>query len=141
MPYSADRLSGAFLLLLGLALYFAIIPGFVENAEDGNIAPNTLPNIVSLIIAVGGGWLVIKPTDFQTLPLNQFAKMCMYVLVLGLGIYGMFLFGFVVVAPPLALIIMIMIGERRWYWLVSGVVGMPAIIWFLVTQVLDRNLV
>ena len=65
----------------------------------------------------------------------------MYVLVLGLGIYGMSWFGFVVVAPPLALIIMIMIVERRWYWLVSGVVGMPAIIWFLVTQVLDRNLV
>jgi len=60
-----DRLSGAFFLLFGLAMYFAIIPVFVEQAEDGSIAPNTLPNILSWMVAISGGWLVLKPTPHQ----------------------------------------------------------------------------
>jgi len=50
------------------------------------------------------------------------------------------LFGFVYVGPALALAIMLMIGERRPIWLVAGFVAMPALIWFLVVQVLGRAL-
>ena len=37
--------------------------------------------------------------------------------------------GFLPVAPGLALVIMLMIGERRWAWLGAGVVAVPAAIW------------
>ena len=65
MGLNADRVSGAFFLLLGLAMYFLVIPNYVESVEGGNLAPKTLPNIISLIIAVGGGVLVLKPTEQQ----------------------------------------------------------------------------
>ena len=137
---SADRLSGAFFLLLGLTLYFAIIPAFVETAEDGNIAPATLPNLVSLIIALCGLLLVIKPTDHEIQNKRQLLVTAAYVVVLVIALYSISQFGFIYVAPVLALVLMLMIGERRWYWLGLGCLGMPAVIWLLVVQILDRSL-
>jgi len=49
-------------------------------------------------------------------------------------------FGFVIVSPVLALAIMLLFGERRPIWLALGCVGMPAIIWLLVVQILERPL-
>ena len=57
-----------------------------------------------------------------------------------IGLVVMSWFGFVYVAPVLALIIMLMIGERRPFWLIAGVAAMPAAIWVLVAVVLERAL-
>ncbi len=137
---SSDRATGAFFLLFGLAMYFLVIPLYVEQVEDGNLAPNTLPNAVSLVIAVCGGLLVLKPTGHRPPNWRRFAVTAIHVFVLGAAIYAMTWFGFVYVAPLLALILMLMIGERRPLWLVAGVIIMPAAIWFFVTQLLDRAL-
>ena len=140
MTMAPDRLSGAVFLFFGLAMYFAVIPAFVEQAEGSNIAPNTLPNILSWVIAVGGAWLVLKPTPHQTQDLRYFARALMHGAILSAGIYAMTWIGFLYVAPFLALSIMLVIGERRPHWLVLGAIGMPAVIWFIVTQILDRTL-
>ena len=140
MSASADRLSGALFLVFGLVLYFLIIPTYVEVAEGGNLSPNTMPNIIAIILALGGAFLMLKPTDHRTQNLRAFAVTGAYILVLALGIYAMSWFGFEYVAPPLALVIMWMIGERRPAWLVAGVVVMPALIWFLVIHALGRAL-
>lgn len=140
MQLSADRLSGAFFLLFGLAMYFLVIPTYVEVADEGNISPNTLPNWISIVITLCGAALVLKPTPYQTQDLRHFVVTGAYVAVLVVGIYAMSLFGFVYVAPMLALAIMIMIGERRPLWLFAGAIVMPAIIWFFVEYVLHRVL-
>ncbi len=140
MTLSADRVSGAFFLFFGLALYFAIIPAQVETAEDGNIAPDTLPNIISLIIATGGLWLMVKPTAHQLQDRRFFLTTGAYVAILAGAIYAMSWFGFAYIAPVLAAVIMLMIGERRPPWLALGVIGMPAVIWVFVTYILDRSL-
>lgn len=140
MSTSADRLTGAFFLLFGLAMVSFVIPEYVENAEGGNLSPRTMPTVVAWIIAVCGGALVIKPTTHQAPDLRFFAKAFAYVVVLAAAIYAMSLVGFLYVAPVLALVIMLMIGERRPVWLGIGVVLMPALIWFLVTQLLERGL-
>lgn len=140
MTISADRVSGAFFCLFGLAMYLYVIPVYVETAEGGSLSPNTLPNIISLVIAVSGGFLVIKPTKQQLRDPRKMAITGLYVLLLVAGIYAMSWFGFVYVAPVLALAIMWFIGERRPLWLISGVVIMPAAIWFTVTQLLGRGL-
>ncbi|MEM7302971.1 MAG: tripartite tricarboxylate transporter TctB family protein [Pseudomonadota bacterium] len=141
MTNSADRLSGALFLLFGLALYFAVIPAYVEIAEDGNIAPNTMPNILAWIIALSGACLVVKPTKIDAISFGQFSRMAAFVFVLAIGIYAMGWFGYMIVAPVLSLVIMAMIGERRWVWIAAGAVGVPALIWLLVTQVLDRSMI
>ena len=135
-----DRLSGTFFFIFGLAMYSVVIPVFVEQADDGNIAPNTLPNILSWMLTIGGGWLVLKPTPHQIQDLRFFTRALMHAGILCAGIYGISWIGFLYVAPLLALTIMIVIGERRPHWLALGAIGMPTFIWFLITQVLDRSL-
>lgn len=140
MRLSADRVSGAFFLLFGLAMFFLVIPGAVESPEGGNLAPKTLPNYISGIIALCGALLVLKPTDHQMQGAHTFLLTGAYAVVLAVGIYAMGWFGFEIVAPILAFAIMWMIGERRPLWLVGGAVLMPLLIWFLVTYPLGRAL-
>ncbi len=140
MNISADRASGVFFLLFGLAMYFAVNPNYIEAVESGNIAPRTLPDTVSIIIAICGAVLVIKPTDQRVRNPVLMAKTGFYIVLLSVGIYAMSWFGFEYVAPLLAFAIMWFIGERRPFWLGLGVVGMPLLIWYLVTQLLGRAL-
>lgn len=140
MTTSADRLSGAFFLLFGLCMYFVVIPNYVEFVDEGNISPATMPNYLSIIIAVCGGVLLIRPTQYQTQDVRYFMIAAAYVAILSAGIYAMSLFGFEYVGPVLALAIMLMIGERRPAWLLAGSVVMPFMIWFLVVFVLARAL-
>ena len=122
---SSGRLTGAFFVLFGLAVYFLIIPAYVEQVDGGNLAPNTLPNAVSIVIAVCGALLMLKPTAHEPPNGRYFAAAAVYVAVLGAAIYAMSWFGFVYVASILALILMLMIGERRPLWLAAGVVVIP----------------
>lgn len=140
MHHSADRITGAFFLLFGLAMIFVVIPEYVEDVDRGNLSPKTMPVIVAWIIAFCGGLLVIKPTTHRAPDRKFFGMAFAYVAVLGVAIYAMSLVGFLYVAPILALVIMLMIGERRPLWLAVGVVLMPAAIWYLVTQFLERGL-
>jgi putative tricarboxylic transport membrane protein len=140
LTYSADRFSGALCTLFGLAMYFAIIPAYVEKAEGGNIAPQTLPNILSLVIVFCGVLLAVKPTTHKVQDVRIFMKAGLYVAVLAAAIYAVSLFEFLYVAPVFALVLMIMIGERKPLWLALGTIGTPSLIWFLITQILDRAL-
>lgn len=140
MSTMADRTSGMFFMGLGLAMYFWVNPRYIETVEGGNLSPSTLPNIISIILAIAGAYLVIKPTNYQVRNPVLMAKTGLYVALLAVGIWAMSWFGFEYVAPVLAAAIMWLIGERRPLWIGLGVVGMPAIIWFLVTHVLGRAL-
>ena len=140
MIFPADRISGAFFFLFGLAMYFLVNPNYIESVDGGNIAPDSLPNVVSVIICFCGGILVVKPTSQQVRDLRSMTRTAMYICLLAAGVYAMSWFGFEYVAPILALAIMVMIGERRLPWLFLGVVGMPVLIWFLVTHALGRAL-
>ncbi|SLN58865.1 Tripartite tricarboxylate transporter TctB family protein [Falsiruegeria litorea R37] len=140
MSHSADRASGLFFLLFGLAMYFYVNPTYIETVDSGNIAPATMPNIVSIVIAICGAVLIFRPTTQQVRDPALIFKTGLYVVVLVAGLYAMSWFGFEYVAPVLALILMLLIGERRPLWIGLGVVVMPVTIWFLVTQVLERAL-
>ena len=140
MTISADRASGAFFFLFGLAMYFLVIPEYVEVTDEGNLSPNTMPNYISLIIALCGAILILKPTPHQLHNRRFFILTGVYVGILAVGIYAMSLFGFAYVGPILALAIMLIIGERRPLWLGAGFIVMPFVIWFLVTIVLGRAL-
>ena len=140
MKITADRASGLFFVLFGLVLYFAIIPTFVEQVEGGWVYPNTIPNAVAIILVVCGALLSLRPTNHHLQEVSEFVKVAIYFGFLLIGLLVMGRFGFVFTAPLIALIIMLMIGERRPFWLTMGVVVLPASIWVLVVQVLDRAL-
>ena len=69
-------------------------------------------------------------------PISFAARRCMP----GCGVAAMAGVGFALVAPVLALAIMLLIGERRPWWLAVGALAMPAMIWVFVVQILGRPL-
>lgn len=135
-----DRLSGAFFFLLGLALYFHVVPNYVDRIDYGAIYPATMPSALAILLAIGGALLILKPTDQRPPDAALVARAALYLAVLVAGVYAMSWFGFVYTAAPLALAIMLLIGERRPRWLVAGVVVMPFLIWLVVKIVLERSL-
>lgn len=140
MSTSADRISGLFFMVLGLAMYVWVIPNYIETVDGGNLSPDTLPNIISIVLTIAGAFVMIRPTKHQVRNAALMAKTGLYVTLLTFGIWAISIFGFEYVAPLLALAIMWFIGERRPLWLGLGVVVMPGVIWFLVTQLLGRAL-
>ncbi|PHR96898.1 MAG: hypothetical protein COA78_28140 [Blastopirellula sp.] len=135
-----DRASGLFFLIFGLVMYFFVIPSQVELDEAGMLRPDTLPNALSVIIAICGAFVALKPAQVTLPPPRQMALTLVYVALLCVAIYAMAYFGFVYVSPVLALLIMLMIGERRPLWLLGGVLVLPSTIWFFVAQLLERSL-
>lgn len=140
MKMNSDRASGLFFFFFGLALYLVIIPNFVEQVEGGWVHPDTVPNAIAIILSLCGALLFLRPTRHQVQNASEFAKAGLYFGILLVALIAMSWLGFVYVGPLVALVIMLLIGERRPVWLLIGVVGMPALIWFLVAQVLERAL-
>ena len=153
---SADRISGLVFLLAGLAMIFGVIPAEVEAVEGGNIAPSTLPIVMSAILAFGGGVLLVRPhtppeppagsartdADARHLPpWRQLLRGLGIVLLQALALAAMSQFGFMLVAPALALALMWLSGERRWRWYAIGAGLVPAAIWVFVVQILGRQLI
>lgn len=135
-----DRLSGAFFFLTGLALYFYVIPNFVDQIDYGAIYPDTVPNALSILLAISGAGLILKPSPQQAPDGRLVLRAGLYLGVLVAGIWVMSLVGFEYAAPPLALIIMLLVGERRPVWLFIGVAVIPFLIWLAVSIGLGRNL-
>lgn len=140
MKMTADRASGLFFVLFGLVLYLIIIPKFVEQVDGGWLHPDTIPSALAIVLTLCGALLMLRPTRHRPQPASEFVKAGIYFGLLLLGLFAMGRFGFVYVAPVIALVVMGLIGERRPGWLIGGVVILPAAIWVLVVQVLDRAL-
>ncbi|HCV88518.1 MAG TPA: hypothetical protein DGU02_04965 [Alphaproteobacteria bacterium] len=137
----ADRISGLVVLLAALAMIFVVIPAYVETAVDGVLQPATLPKALCWLLVACGAWLVVRPGDASAPPSHQLRRAATHIGLLAGGVMAMASFGFVLVAPVLAFAIMVLIGERRPGWLVTGALVMPAMIWVFVVQILGRPLI
>ena len=140
MTFQPDRIAGLIVATLGLVLLFVIFPVAIEDINDGSIRPDTLPNALSGFLVICGILLALKPGEPAARDPRELMMVLLYLAVMALGLFTMSRFGFVIVSPFLALAIMLLFGERRPFWLVLGCVGMPAGIWLLVVQILERPL-
>ncbi|AUQ52482.1 Tripartite tricarboxylate transporter TctB family protein (plasmid) [Phaeobacter inhibens] len=140
MAFSSDRVSGLFFFIAGLLCYFYVIPTFVESANSGSLHPDTFPNALSLLIAICGIILAVNPTNHRLHSTRDMLMSAVYFSLICAALFAMTFFGYVVVSPFLAILLMLLIGERRPVWLFSGVVIMPATIWFIVEVLLERGL-
>ena len=140
MTFSADRATGAFFFVFGILLYFIVIPEQTDSGGDSWVLPDTIPNAMAMVMAIGGALLTVKPTDQPGQNPADVMYAAIYLGLLALGLYAMAHFGFSYTAPFIALLIMFLIGERRPLWLGIGVIGMPVTIWVLVVYLLERSL-
>jgi len=137
---SVDRIATALIIVFGLVFLFWIIPAQIETVDYGRIIPSTVPTIAMWAIVIVALVQLFTDTSKTTLNTLVCVRAAGFVFVLIGSVFLMDRFGFEYFAPLLALVIMVAIGERRWYWLVFGGVVLPLGIWFLVENVLDRAL-
>lgn len=137
---SSDRWAGLFFLVLGAGLFAVVIPWQVEQVNYGWLRPRTLPLALSVVIGLCGLALLIRPPGDARPGASHWGRAMLFAGVLGLGLGGVWRFGFLPAAPPLALAIMLLAHERRPLWLVLGAGGMPVLIWLAVEVLLERPL-
>lgn len=133
-------MSGLVVAVAGAILFFWVIPNHTEPADSVWLKPATLPNITSIIIIIAGAIHFIFPTGKAEFGVAFSLRVGLFFVISSMGLYLMSLIGFILAAPLLVLVIMIIIGERRPLWLVAGIILLPASIWFCVDFLLNRPL-
>ena len=136
----ANRLSGLLVALFGLALMVWIIPAHTETVEQGWMRPQTIPDICAVLLIALGLLHAVLPTGVVILRPKETLRVLMFAFAAGIGLWAMDQFGFLLAAPVLALIVMLLVGERRPVWLGAGAVALPVAIWFAVVVLLERTL-
>ena len=140
MKLETDRIAGLVIATFGLVLLFVIFPFAIEDIDDGSIRPDTVPNAIAAFLVVCGILLALKRGEQTKKDFQELMMVLLYLAVIAAGLFAISHFGFLIVSPFLALAIMLLFGERRRTWLALGCVGMPAAIWVLVAQILERPL-
>ncbi len=135
-----NRLSGLVVFLLGLAIIFILIPVATETVDYGWLRPATLPTIAAIVISVAGLLHLLFPQGRIELNFPDVLRAALFLMIALAGLWGMSRFGFTIAAPLMLLLIMLIIGERRWPWLMTGVVLLPAFIWLCIDVLLKRPL-
>lgn len=134
-----NRISGIVISLFGIVLLFYIIPNQTEAVDYGWLKPATLPSIAAVIITVSGLLHSVWPKGELEF---EFTSALRALLFFFIGILGLWLMtvNYLVAAPLLMLMLMWVIGERRWKWFCIGVVLLPAGLWFCIDYLLKRPL-
>jgi putative tricarboxylic transport membrane protein len=135
-----NRFSGCFIICLGLLLYFFIIPYDTEVVDYGRVRPQTVPSAMAWILIVAGAILAIEPSGETNFDPRGAARAGLFLAIVAAGVYSISYVGFIFVSPVLALVIMLLMGERRFLWLALGAFGTPSVIWIVVAVLLGRPL-
>lgn len=132
-----NRISGLVVTAIAVLLILWIIPNHTEIDELATLKPSALPYITASIILIMGLIQVVFPGGKAEFDLKSTLQVGFYFALSLAGVYLMNLIGFLIAAPTLILVVMILIGERRPLWLISGIILMPVTIWYSVDILLN----
>lgn len=135
---SLNRLTGAACSLAGLILLVIIIPDQVEAIEDSGLQPATIPKAVAWVLLVAGAVHTLFPTGDTPFDKRETLRAALFLAMVGGSVTLMSFVGFVYVAPVMVLMIMLVMGERRWF--VLGFAAAPVGIWAMLEFWLERPL-
>ncbi|WP_167505923.1 tripartite tricarboxylate transporter TctB family protein [Desulfosediminicola flagellatus] len=134
-----NRISGMLVSLFGIVVLFFVIPSQTEVVDYGWLKPATLPSIAAVIITLSGVLHSVFPKGAVEFEPASALRALLFLFIGALGVWLM-TFNYLIAAPMLMLVLMRVVGERRWGWLFIGVVLLPAFIWFCVDYLLQRPL-
>ena len=137
---AANRIAGLVVTAFALVLWFLVIPDQVDKADYGWMRPRTLPMICAVSLGLLGLILAVFPHGAVDLSPRKSARVAVLALISAIAVWSMGRFGFVIVAPILAAVLLVYLNERRWPCWLGAVVGVPVVIWVVVTQLLGRGL-
>jgi putative tricarboxylic transport membrane protein len=139
-PMTLNRLSGVVVAVFGIILLFWIIPRHAEPVDYGWLRPSTLPNITAIIIVISSIIHVLFPSGTAEFDVRPAMRAGFFFVISLAGLFIMRHLGFLIAAPLLAVVLMLIVGERRPLWLFAGVVMVPLGIWSSIELLLKRPL-
>lgn len=137
---NVNRLSGLFITLFSCLLFLWLIPSQTEYVDYGWLKPDSMPKIATTILLITGLYQIVFPRGKTEFTPRAFAKTSLFFVVGFAALIGIKFFGFLAVCPLFVLVLMLMSGERRWQWLLAGVVILPGSIFFCIEVLLNRPL-
>jgi putative tricarboxylic transport membrane protein len=135
-----NRLSGIVVVVFGILLLFWIIPRHTEPAHFGWLRPATLPDVTAVVMVISGIIHVLFPVGTAKFDVRPAMRAGLFFLISLAGLFIMHHLGFLIAAPLLAMVLMLMVGERRPIWLLAGAVMVPLGIWISIELILKRPL-
>ncbi len=121
-------------------LLFWIIPRHTEAVDSGWLRPATLPTVTAVIVIIASIVQTLFPTGKVEFDLRLAVRAGLFFVISLLGIYLMHIAGFLIAAPVMIAVLMLLIGERRPLWLVTGIVVLPLAMWSTIELLLERPL-
>ncbi|MEJ2097287.1 MAG: tripartite tricarboxylate transporter TctB family protein [Deltaproteobacteria bacterium] len=135
-----NRLSGIVVVVFGILLLFWIIPRHTEPEHFGWLRPATLPDVTAVVMVISGIIHVLFPVGTAKFDVRPAMRAGLFFLISLAGLFIMHHLGFLIAAPLLAMVLMLMVGERRPIWLLAGAVMVPLGIWISIELILKRPL-
>ncbi len=137
-----SRILGAASAVIGAGCLFVYIPLQTETVTATNMAlpPAAFPTAASILIIVTGIVQWVKPTGTAIFELDKVLKAAYVIAFCLAGTLALELVGYLFAAPLLVGAVMLLSGERRWFWFVIGLIVLPTFIWFMFEIVLRRPL-
>ncbi len=141
MKITIERIAALLIIAAGLFLLFFVIPRETETVEYGWIAPRTAPTVAAaILIGAAAVQLFSNSGDAARWRPVIVLRAAAFFAMVAAAVLAMPHLGFRVVAPVLALAIMLTVRERRRRWLLFGAAALPAVIWWVVVELLGRRL-
>lgn len=147
--------SGVVLALLGLTAIFWLIPGFVvgANSSNGGITPGFMPRVAAWSMVTLGGIVALnafrvmlgqippvaeesEENEKLAFGRNEVVDSLVIVVLSAIYVFGLMKFGFLIPSAILLAVIMYCTGYRKIIPLLMTAVAFPALLEFLLWQVL-----
>jgi putative tricarboxylic transport membrane protein len=135
-----NRISGIVAAVFGIVLFFWIIPRYTEPVDYGWLRPTTLPNITAIVIILSSIIHILFPSGKAEFDVQPAMRAGLFFVISLAGLFLMRHVGFLIAAPLLVMVLMLLIGERRPLWLCVGIALVPLGIWSSVELLLKRPL-
>ncbi|MBW2027774.1 MAG: tripartite tricarboxylate transporter TctB family protein [Deltaproteobacteria bacterium] len=135
-----NRISGLVVAVIGLVLLFWIIPRHTETVDYAWLRPATLPIITAVVALISSIVHIIFPSGTAELDVKLALRAGLFFVISLLALLLMHFLGFLVGAPFLVMVLMLLVGERRPLWLIAGIVLIPLAMWSTIVLLLGRPL-
>ena len=108
--------------------------------DYGWLLPATLPTITAVVVLVSSIVHIVFPTGEAEFDVPLALRAGLFLVMSLLGLLLMHLIGFRIAAPLLVMTVMLLVGERRLFWMITGIVLIPTAIWISIEWLLNRPL-
>lgn len=140
MSWLTGRASAIVMLVVSAALILWVIPANTDPGYGGSLQPATVPTIAAALMGMGALLSLFEPGARDRPDGALFRRTAVFFGLIVLSIAVTRFAGFVWVAIPLCLSVMLVSGERRVVWLIAGALGIPFAVWLIFAVGLGRPL-